>query len=142
MRLNDYTKHIMAEYIKDMYDAGMISKYGGYTEKANEINRRLPGRNYNGFCDLCEAHPLNLEDATSVEVIVSLFNGRVWVTKSVDGRDGSWLWHSRLQQMEDEQFLELINNNRKLYGLPESRYSQSEMSKAARLLDDEMQYEI
>ena len=142
MRLNDYTKHIMAEYIKDMYDAGMISKYGGYTEKANEINRRLPGRDDNGFCDLCEAYPLNLEDATSVEVIVSLFNGRVWVTKSVDGRDGSWWWHSRLPQMEDEQFLELINNNRELYGLSESRYTQSEMSKAARLLDDEMQYEI
>ena len=44
--------------------------------------------------------------------------------------------------MSDEQFLKLVNNNRKLYGLPESKYTQSEMSRAARLLDDEMQYEI
>ena len=44
--------------------------------------------------------------------------------------------------MDEEEFLKLINTNRKLYGLSESSFSQSEMAKAARLLDDEMQYEI
>ena len=139
MRLNDYTKHILAEYIKDMYNAGMISKYGAYTEAGNVINRRLRGR---GFCDFFTDSPLDLEEAITVEDIASLFDGMVWVTVSADGRDGSWFWHSRLTQMGDERFLKLVNNNRKLYGLPESEYSQSEMSKAARLLDDEMQYEI
>ena len=139
MRLNDYTKHILAEYVKDMYDAGMISNYGAYTEAGNAINRRLRDR---GFCDFFRNCPLDLEEATAIEDIASRLDGEVWVTVSADGRDGSWFWHSRLTQMSDEQFLELVNNNRKLYGLPESRYTQSEMSKAARLLDDEMQYEI
>ena len=139
MRLNDYTKHIMAEYIKDMYNAGMISKYGAYTEAGNAINRRLRGR---GFANFFTNSSLDLEEAITVEDIASLFDGMVWVTVSADGRDGSWFWHSRLTQMGDERFLELVNNNRKLYGLAESKYTQSEMSKAARLLDDEMQYEI
>ena len=139
MRLNDYTKHILAEYIKDMYNAGMISKYGAYTEAGNAINRRLCGR---GFADFFRNCPLDLEEAVDIEDIVSRLDGEVWVTVSVDGRIGSWFWHGRLIQMSDERFLELINNNRKLYGLAESGYSQSEMSKAARLLDDEMQYEI
>ena len=139
MRLNDYTKHIMAEYIKDMYDAGMISKYGEYTEAGNAINRRLCGR---GFADFFRNCPLDLKEAVDIEDIASRLDGEVWVTVSVDGRIGSWFWHGRLIQMSDERFLELVNNNRKLYGLAESEYSQSEMSKAARLLDDEMQYEI
>ena len=139
MKLNDYTKHILVEYIKDMYDAGMISNYGAYTEMANEINRRLRGV---GFANFFTNSSLDLEEAITVEDIASLFDGMVWVTKSADGRDGSWCWHGRLPEMNENQFLELVNNNRKLYGLAESRYSQSEMSKAARLLDDEMQYEI
>lgn len=139
MVLNDYTKKIMAEYIKDMYDAGYVFKYGAYTDEGNVINRRLRGR---GFCDFFENCPLNLEEATTIEEIVSRLNGMVWVTKSADGRNGSWYWHTRLPAMNDEQFLELININRKLYGLSESQYTQSEMAKAARLLDDEMQYEI
>ena len=139
MKLNDYTKHILAEYIKDMYDAGMITKYGAYTDAGNDINCRL---REDGFADLFRNCFLNLEEATTIEDIVSLFNGEVWVTKSADGRDGSWWWHNVMPQMGDEQFLELVNNNRKLYGLAESKYTQSEMSRAARLLDDEMQYEI
>ena len=139
MRLNDYTKHILAEYIKDMYDAGMISRYGDYTIAGNAVNRRLCGRGFANFFRNC---PLNLEEAVDIEDIVSRLDGEVWVTVSVDGRIGSWFWHGRLIQMSDELFLQLVNNNRKLYGLAESRYSQSEMSKAARLLDDEMQYEI
>ena len=139
MKLNDYTKHILAEYIKDMYDAGMITKYGAYTDAGNIINRRLRGRN---FCDFYADCLFDLEEATTIEDIASHFDGMLWVTKSTDGRDGTWCWHRRLPQMGDEQFLELVNNNRKLYGLQKSRYSQSEMSKAARLLDDEMQYEI
>lgn len=138
MKLNDYTKHILAEYIKDMYDAGMITKYGAYTDAGNAVNRLRA----QCFADLFRNCFLNLEEATTIEDIVSLFNGEVWVTKSADGRGGSWWWHGLLPQMGDEQFLELVNNNRKLYGLAESRYSQSEMSRAARLLDDEMQYEI
>ena len=139
MRLNNYTKHILAEYVKDMYNAGMISKYGAYMEAGNVINRRLRGR---GFGDLFRKCPLNLKEAVDIEDIASCLNGDVWVTISADGRNGSWSWHSRLVPMSDEQFLQLINNNRKLYGLPESRYTRSEMSRAARLLDDEMQYEI
>ena len=139
MELNEYKTRILAEYIKDMYDAGMISRYGAYTEKANEINCRLRGDDFGNLFINCF---LNLEEATTIEDIVSLFNGEVWVTKSADGRDGSWWWHGLLPQMGDERFLELVNNNRKLYGLQKSGYSQSEMSKAARLLDDEMQYEI
>ena len=139
MRLNDYTKHILAEYVKDMYDAGMIYRYGTYTVAGNVINRRLRGR---GFGDLFRKCPLNLKEAVNIEDIASRLDGDVWVTISADGRNGSWCWHGRLVPMSDEQFLQLVNNNRKLYGLPESRYTQSEMSKAARLLDDEMQYEI
>ena len=139
MRLNDYTKHILAEYIKDMYDAGMISRYGDYTIAGNAVNRRLCG---SGFGDFFRNCPLNLEEAVDIEDIASRLDGEVWVTVSVDGRIGSWFWHGRLVQMSDERFLQLINNNRKLYGLQKSGYSQSEMSKAARLLDDEMQYEI
>lgn len=139
MRLNDYTKHILAEYVKDMYDTGMISRYGDYTDAGNAINRRLCGRGFALFFRNC---PLNLEEAADIEDIVSRLDGDVWVTISADGRFGSWFWHGRLIQMSDEQFLQLVNNNRKLYGLAESRYSQSEMSRAARLLDDEMQYEI
>lgn len=139
MRLNDYTKHILAEYVKDMYDAGMISRYGAYTIAGNAVNRRLCVR---GFADFFRNCPLNLEEAVDIEDIASRLDGEVWLTVSVDGRIGSWFWHGRLIQMSDELFLQLVNNNRKLYGLAESRYSQSEMSKAARLLDDEMQYEI
>ena len=139
MRLNDYTKHILAEYIKDMYDAGMISRCGDYTIAGNAVNRRLCGRGFANFFKNC---PLDLKEAVDIEDIASRLDGEVWVTVSVDGRIGSWFWHGRLIQMSDERFLELVNNNRKLYGLAESRYSQSEMSKAARLLDDEMQYEI
>ena len=139
MRLNDYTKHITAEYIKDMYDAGMISEYGEYTAAGNAVNRRLYGW---GFTDFFRNCPLNLEEAVDIEDIASRLDGEVWIIVSADGRNASWFWHGRLIQMSDERFLQLVNNNRKLYGLAESRYSQSEMSKAARLLDDEMQYEI
>ena len=139
MRLNDYTKHILAEYVKDMYDAGLISRYGDYTIAGNTVNRRLSGRGFANFFKNC---PLNLEEAADIEDIASRLDGEVWVTISVDGRIGSWFWHGRLIQMSDERFLQLVNNNRKLYGLAESRYTQSEMSRAARLLDDEMQYEI
>ena len=139
MRLNDYTKHILAEYVKDMYNAGMISRYGIYTVAGNVINRRLRGGDFAIFFRKC---PLNLEETVDIEDIASRLDGDVWVTISADGRNGSWCWHRRLVPMSDEQFLQLINNNRKLYGLAESKYTQSEMSKAARLLDDEMQYEI
>ena len=139
MRLNDYTKHILAEYVKDMYDAGMISRYGAYTIAGNVVNRRVRG---SGFGDFFRNCPLNLEEAVVIEDIASRLDGDVWVTISADGRDKTWCWHRRLVQMTDEEFLQLVNNNRKLYGLPESKYTQSEMSRAARLLDDEMQYEI
>ena len=138
MRLNDYEKHIMAEYAKDMYDAGLISRGGSYTDEGNRINRRLRGR---GFCDFFENCPLNLQEHRDIDEIASRLDGIVWVTKS-DGRDGTWYWHTRLPEMDEDKFLELINTNRRLYGLSESQYSQSEMSKAARLLDDEMMYEI
>lgn len=140
MVLNEYTKKIVAEYIKDMYDAGMVLKYGAYSDAGNAINRRVRGR---GFCDFFVNCALNLEDTTTVEGITyHLDGGNIWVCKSEDGHDGSWYWHSRLPEMSDEQFLELINNNRKIYGLQASSYTQSEMARAARLLDDEMQYEI
>ncbi len=139
MVLNDYTKKIMAEYIKDMCDVGYVFKHGAYTEEGNVINRRLRGR---GFCDFFENCSLNLEEGTTIDEIASRLDGKVWVTNSADGRDGTWYWHTRLPEMSDEKFLELINTNRKLYGLSASQYTQSEMAKAARLLDDEMQYEI
>ena len=122
-----------------MYDAGMISRNGAYTVAGNVINRRLRG---SGFGDFFRNCPLNLEEAVDIEDIASRLDGTVRVTVSADGRDKTWFWHGRLVQMSDEQFLQPVNNNRKLYGLAESRYTQSEMSKAARLLDDEMQYEI
>ena len=139
MVLNDYTKKIMAEYIKDMCDVGYVFKHGAYTEEGNVINRRLRGR---GFCDFFENCSLNLEEGTTIDEIASRLDGKVWVTNSADGHDGTWYWHTRLPEMNDEKFVELINTNRKLYGLSESSYTQSEMAKAARLLDDEMQYEI
>ena len=122
-----------------MYDAGMISRYGAYTIAGNVINRRV---RHGAFADFFRKCPLNLEEAVDIEDIASRFDGDVWVTISADGRDKTWFWHGRLVQMTDEEFLQLVNNNRKLYGLAESKYTQSEMSKAARLLDDEMQYEI
>ena len=122
-----------------MYDAGMISNYGTYTEAGNAINRRLRGGGFAYFFRKCL---LNLKEAVDIEDIASRLDGDVWVTISADGRNKTWFWHGRLVQMTDEEFLQLINNNRKLYGLAESKYTQSEMSKAARLLDDEMQYEI
>ena len=118
----------------------MISNYGEYTEAGNAINSRLHG---NDFADFFRCCLLDLEKAITIEDIASrLDGGEVWFTKSTEGRDGSWCWSGRLPQMGDEQFLDLVNNNRKLYGLAESKYTQSELSKAARLLDDEMQYEI
>ena len=117
----------------------MISRYGAYTIAGNVINRRMRRVGFDDFFRNC---PLNLVEAVDIEDIASRLDGDVWVTVSADGRDKTWFWHGRLVQMSDEQFLQLVNNNRKLYGLAESRYSQSEMSKAARLLDDEMQYEI
>lgn len=139
MVLNDYEKHIMAEYLKDMYDAGLVSRGGSYTDEGNIINRRLRGR---GFCDFFENCPLNLREHRDIDTIASRLDGIVWVTNSTDGRDGTWYWHTRLPAMDEDKFLELINNNRRLYGLSQSKYSQSEMSKAARLLDDDMLYEI
>ena len=140
MRLNDYTKHILAEYVKDMYGAGMISRYGTYTIAGNVINRRVRRVGFDDFFRNC---PLNLKEAVDIEDIASRLDGDVWVTISADGRDKTWFWHYGLpDDTTDDAFLQLVNNNRKLYGLAESRYSQSEMSKAARLLDDEMQYEI
>jgi hypothetical protein len=133
MVLNDYTKKIMAEYIKDMYDAGLVLKYGDYSDAGNAINRRLRGR---GFCDFFANCPLNLEEATTIEDIASRLDGMVWVTNSADGHDGTWYWHTRLPRMDDEQFVELINTNRKLYGLSESQYTQSELEHAAELLAD------
>ena len=94
MRLNDYTKHILAEYIKDMYNAGMISKYGDYTEAGNAINRRLRGGG--GFAYFFRKCPLNLKEAVDIEDIASRLDGDVWVTVSVDGRNDSWCWHRRL----------------------------------------------
>ena len=116
-----------------------IRAYGSYSDAGNVINRRLRGR---GFCDFFENCPLNLRETTTIEEIVSRLHGAVWASNSVDGRNGSWHWHTGLPEMDDEQFLKFINNNRKLYRLSESKYTQSEMSRAARLLDDEMQYEI
>ena len=87
MRLNDYTKHILAEYIKDMYDAGMISKYGAYTIAGNDVNRRA---RHGGFDDFFRNCPLNLEEAVDIEDIASRLDGEVRVTVSVDGRIGSW----------------------------------------------------
>ena len=139
MVLNNYTKQIMAEYVKDMYDAGLVHKHGDYSEAGNAINRRLRGRGFRDFFENCS---LNLETHTTIEEIASRLDGMVWVTNSLDGRDGTWYWHTRLPRMDEEKFLDLINTNRKLYGLSESQYTQSEMSKAARLLDDEMMYEI
>ena len=132
----------MAEYVKDMYTAGMISKYGAYTEKANEINHRLYGHNFN---NLFVNSMLHLDTASETAIVNRLNDGEyygIWLTRSASGQYG-WCWHYNLpNNTTDDAFLEIVDNNRKLYGLPKSRYSQSEMSRAARLLDDEMQYEI
>ena len=132
----------MAEYVKDMYTAGMISKYGSYMEKANEINRRLYGR---GFAIFFMNSALHLDTASETDIVNRLNDSEyygIWLVKDASGQYG-WCWHYGLpDDTTDDAFLEIVNNNRKLYGLAESRYSQSEMSKAARLLDDEMQYEI
>ena len=142
MELNEYKTRILAEYIKDMYTAGMISKYGVYTEKANEINRRLYGR---GFTNFFKNSMLHLDTVSETAIVNRLNDGEyygIWLTEAASGQYG-WHWHYNLpNDTTDDAFLEIINNNRKLYGLQKSGYSQSEMSKAARLLDDEMQYEI
>ena len=143
MELNNYTKHILAEYVKDMYDAGMISKYGDeYTDRANEINRRLYGRGFNNFF---KNSMLHLDTASETAIVNRLNDGEyygIWLTSAASGQYG-WCWHYNLpDNTTNDAFLQLINNNRKLYGLAESKYTQSELSKAARLLDDEMQYEI
>ena len=142
MDLNEYKTRLLAEYVKDMYTAGMISKYGAYTEMANEINRRLHGRGFTYFFMNCV---LRLDTASETD-IVNRLNDReyyyIWLSKDASGQY-DWCWHYVLpDDTTDDAFLQLVNNNRKLYGLAESRYSQSEMSKAARLLDAEMQYEI
>ena len=142
MDLNEYKTRLLAEYVKDMYTAGMISKYGAYTEMAKEINRRLYGR---GFTYFFMNSVLRLDTASETD-IVNRLNDReyyyIWLSKDASGQY-DWCWHYGLpDDTTDDAFLQLVNNNRKLYGLAESRYSQSEMSKAARLLDDEMQYEI
>lgn len=142
MVLNDYKTQILAEYIKDMFNAGMTSKYGSYTEQANVIHRRLRGRGFTNFFVNCLLH---LDTATETSIIERLNEGGdcgVWLSKAAIGIDG-WNWHYFLpDNTTDETFLKIINNNRELYGLPESQYTQSELSKAARLLDDEMMYEI
>ena len=142
MELNEYKTRILAEYIKDMYTAGMVSKYGAYTEKANEINRRLYGR---GFTNFFINSMLHLDTASETAIVNRLNDGEyygIWLTEAASGQYG-WHWHYNLpDDTTDDAFLEIIDNNRKLYGLQKSGYSQSEMSKAARLLDDEMQYEI
>lgn len=139
--LNDYTKTILAEYIKDMYDADMTTYSGQFTDRANDMHRRWRGR---GFCDFFINFPIYLRNATQ-EHIASQFqyNTRIWISKTNNPRDDRFGWHSSLpDDTTDEQFLEIINSNRKMYGLQLSSYTQSEMAKAARLLDDEMQYEI
>ena len=142
MDLNEYKTRLLAEYVKDMYTAGMISRYGAYTEKANEINRRLYGRNFN---NLFVNSVLRLDTASETDIVHRLNDSEyygIWLAKDASGQY-DWCWHYGLpDDTTDDAFLELVNNNRKLYGLPKSRYSQSELSKAARLLDDEMQYEI
>ena len=142
MELNEYKTRILAEYIKDMYTAGMISKYGAYTEMANEINRRLYGR---GFTHFFMNSVLHLDTASETDIVNRLNDGEyysIWLAMDANGQYG-WRWHYLLpDDTTDDAFLEIIDNNRKLYGLSKSKYSQSEMSKAARLLDDEMQYEI
>lgn len=143
MELNGYKSQILAEYVKDMYTAGMTSKYGTYTEKANDIHRILRGRGFTNFFTNCLLH---LDTASETSIIDRLNDDSsgvgIWLSKAAIGLDG-WTWHYFLpDNITDETFLEIINNNRNLYGLSESKYSQSEMSRAARLLDDEMQYEI
>ena len=142
MDLNEYKTRLLAEYVKDMYTAGMISNYGSYTEKANEINRRLYGR---GFTYFFMNSVLRLDTASETDIVNRLNAGEyygIWLAKDASGQY-DWCWHYGLpDDTTDDAFLEIGNNNRKLYGLAESRYMQSEMSRAARLLDDEMQYEI
>ncbi|MBR4794359.1 MAG: hypothetical protein IK038_11965 [Bacteroidaceae bacterium] len=138
MVLNDYTKQIMAEYIKDMFDAGMTTYGGEFTDRANAIHRRIRGR---GFCDFFTNLPMYINGATLDEIASRLDNARVWILESTN--TDRWIWHTGLpRDTTDERFLEIINNNRQMYGLQQSSYTQSEMARAARLLDDEMQYEI
>ena len=139
--LNDYTKTIMAEYIKDMYDANMTTYSGEFTDRANDMHRRWRGR---GFCDFFTDFPIYLRNATQDHIASQLRNHtKIWISKTNNPRDDRFGWHTGLpENTTDEQFLELINSNRKMYGLQQSVYTQSEMSKAAHLLDDEMQYEI
>lgn len=138
MELNEYKTRILAEYVKDMYDAGMISNYGSYTDRANEM------------CGCCFTHffvngMLHLDTASETDIVNRLNDGEyygIWLTSAASGQY-DWCWHYNLpDDTTDDAFLEIIDNNRKLYGLSKSKYSQSELSKAARLLDDEMQYEI
>lgn len=138
--LNDYTKHIMAEYIKDMFDAGMTTYNGEFTEKAKIIHRRIRG---GGFSNFLEDSLLYLNSATLDNIISRFNNTSVWILKTPNAQNGKWGWHIGLpNDITDNEFLEIINNNRKIYGLQQSSYTPSEMAQAARLLDDEMQYEI
>lgn len=138
--LNDYTKYIMAEYIKDMFDAGMTTYNGEFTEKAKVIHRRIRGC---GFSNFFEDSLLYLNNATLDNIISRFNNTSVWILKTPNVQNGKWGWHIGLpNNITDNEFLEIINNNRKIYGLQQSSYTPSEMAKAARLLDDEMQYEI
>jgi hypothetical protein len=138
MVLNNYKKNILAEFIKDMYDARMTTYSGRFTDRANAIIRRLRGT---GFCDFFTDSPLYLNGATQEEIVSDLRGTRVWILEAPN--TDRWIWHRALDKdTTDEQFLEIINNNRQMYGLQKSSYTQSEMAKAARLLDDEMQYEI
>lgn len=136
--LNDFTKNVLAEYIKDMFDAGMTTYGGEFTDRANAIIRRIRGR---GFCDFFEHLPVYLNGATQEEIISRLDNARIWILEKPN--TDHWGWHAGLEaDTTNEQFLEIINNNRQMYGLQQSSYTQSDMARAARLLDDEMQYEI
>ena len=139
--LNDFTRNVLAEFIKDMFDADMITNIGEFTERAKIIQRRIRGM---GFCNFLNDSRLYLTNATSRDYIVSnFFNTIVWILKTPNPQNGKWSWHNGLPYgTTDNEFLEIINNNRKIYGLQQSSYTPSELSKAARLLDDEMQYEI
>lgn len=138
--LNDYTRNILAEYVKDMVDADMTTNSGEFTEPANVIHRRIRGR---GFCDFITNCPIYLRNADQESIASRLDGVKVWVSRTTNPRDDRFGWHTSLpEDTTEEKFLELINACRKLYGLQPSKYTQSEMSKAARLLDDEMQYEI
>lgn len=138
MVLNDYKKNILAEFIKDMYDARMITYSGEFTDRANAIIHRLRGT---GFYKFLTDSPLYLNGATQEEIVSDFRRTRVWILAAPN--TDRWIYHMGLDNdTTDEQFLEIINNNRQMYGLQPSSYTQSDMARAARLLDDEMQYEI